>query len=55
VLLEGKTDDIKNVNFILGNPVLALKEVGRLDWCMKCEKKLTFNSEYLVRFLKPLL
>jgi hypothetical protein len=35
----GKTDDIKSVNNVFGSPVSARKEVGRVDWCMKCENK----------------
>jgi hypothetical protein len=34
----GKTDDIKSVDNIFRSPVSACKEVGRVDWCMKCEK-----------------
>jgi hypothetical protein len=34
----GKTDDIKTVNYTFRNPISAYKEVGRVDWCMKCEK-----------------
>jgi hypothetical protein len=34
----GKTDDMKSINYIFKSPVSALKEVVRVDRCMKCEQ-----------------
>jgi hypothetical protein len=44
-----KTDDIRSVNYIFANLVSGWKEIGRVDWSMKCEKKLICHFECFKR------